>query len=84
MKFFKTFLVAIVLIASISMVSCKDNKSKTDAETTIGKQGKEYTSAFVCPMHCEDSGSDQEGICDTCGMTLVKNEDHFENGHIHE
>ena len=25
------------------------------------KQGKEYTAAYVCPMHCEGSGSDQEG-----------------------
>lgn len=82
MKIFESLLVAIVVIASITTVSCKDNKTKT--ETTIEKQGKEFTSAYVCPMHCEDSGSDHEGTCDTCGMTLVKNEDHFANGDTDE
>lgn len=84
MKIFKSFLVAIVIIASIAMVSCKDNKTKIETEITTEKQGKEFTSAYVCPMHCEDSGSDKEGKCDTCGMTLVKNEDHNANGHKHE
>jgi hypothetical protein len=37
------------------------------------KQGKEYTSAYICPMHCEGSGSDQPGECPTCGMEYVKN-----------
>ena len=82
MKFFKSILVAIILIASVTMVSCKE--TKTETETTAETQGKEYTSAYVCPMHCKDSGSDTEGTCDTCGMTLVKNEDHKANGHTHD
>ena len=81
-KFFKSLLVAIALMAVVTMVSCKDNKTKT--ETTTEKQGKEYTSAYVCPMHCKDSGGDKEGKCGTCGMTLVKNEDHTTNEHTHE
>ena len=72
-----------VVIASITMVYCKDKTTDAKTETTE-KQGKEYTSAYVCPMHCKDSGSDKEGTCDTCGMTLVKNEDHKANGHKHE
>lgn len=83
MKNFKSLLVAMVIIAAVSMVSCKDNTTETKTETTE-KQGKEYTSAYVCPMHCKDSGSDKEGKCDTCGMTLVKNKDHKANGHKHE
>jgi hypothetical protein len=83
MNNFKSILAAIVVIASVSMVSCKDNKAEVKEETTA-KQGAEYTSAYVCPMHCKDSGSDTEGVCDTCGMTLVKNEDHTANGHKHE
>ncbi|MGB5170530.1 heavy metal-binding domain-containing protein [Eudoraea sp.] len=83
-KIIKLFLSGILAIASITMVSCKDNKTKTETETTTEQQGKEYTSAYVCPMHCKDSGSDQEGTCDTCGMTLVKNEDHGTNSHAHE
>ncbi len=94
MKNFKSILGSIVLIAAVSILSCKDKKGETKVETkveakieteiTTEKQGKEYTSAYVCPMHCADSGSDAEGTCDTCGMTLVKNEDHKANGHSHE
>jgi len=83
----KSILVAMVVLVSVSIVSCKDNKTETKTETeteTNEKQGKEYTSAYVCPMHCEGSGSDTEGTCGTCGMTLVKNEDHKANGHKHE
>ncbi len=83
MNNFKSILVGMVVIVSVLMVSCKDNKAETKTETTA-KQGTEYTSAYVCPMHCKDSGSDKEGTCDTCGMTLVKNEDHKMNGHKHE
>jgi uncharacterized paraquat-inducible protein A len=82
MKNFKSILLALVVLASVLMVSCKDNKAEIKTETTE-KQGKEYTSAYVCPMHCDGSGSDNEGTCGTCGMTLVKNEDHKANGHKH-
>lgn len=43
---------------------------------TADKQGKEYTSKYVCQMHCEGSGSDEEGKCPVCGMTYVLNEDY--------
>ena len=46
-----------------------------DNMETADKQGKEYTSKYVCPMHCEGSGSDEEGKCPVCGMTYVLNED---------
>ena len=42
---------------------------------TAKMEGKEYTSTYVCPMHCEGSGSDEEGKCPVCGMTYVLNED---------
>jgi len=79
----KSILVAMVVLATVTMVSCKDNKAETTTESTE-KQGKEYTAAYVCPMHCDGSGSDTEGTCDTCGMTLVENEDHKANGHKHD
>ncbi|MFT5863881.1 MAG: putative paraquat-inducible protein A [Flavobacteriales bacterium] len=82
MKKLKTILVAMVVMGTLTMVSCKDSKSETKAATA--QEGTEYTSAYVCPMHCTDSGSDTEGTCGTCGMTLVKNEDHKANGHTHE
>jgi uncharacterized protein involved in copper resistance len=54
-----------------------------DNMETADKQGKEYTSKYVCPMHCEGSGSDEEGKCPVCGMTYVLNEEHTANGHTH-
>lgn len=46
-------------------------------------QGKEYTSAYVCPMHCEGSGSAEMGECPVCGMDYVVHEDHVDDGHTH-
>lgn len=37
------------------------------------ESGKEYASAYVCPMHCEGSGSDSEGKCPVCEMDYKKN-----------
>jgi hypothetical protein len=65
------------------VLPCKDNKAAVK-EGAIAKQGAEYTSAYVCPVHCKDSGSDKEVACNTCGMTLMKNEDHAAKGHKHE
>ena len=84
MKNLKLVLVAMVVFAAVTIVSCKDNKSETKVETTTEEQGKEYTSAYVCPMHCEGSGSDEEGNCPVCGMDYVLNEDHKDDGHKHD
>lgn len=90
----KSILAATVLIVTMTMVSCKDKTTETKTETVTETEtaienstevkGKEYTAAYVCPMHCADSGSDTEGNCGSCGMALVKNEDHTANGHTHE
>lgn len=47
-------------------------------ESSIDKTGKEYTSAYICPMHCEGSGSDKEGKCPACKMDYEKNEEQIE------
>jgi hypothetical protein len=67
---------SIIILSLFLLASCKETpKKETEVKTEItAKQGKEYTSAYVCPMHCTGSGSDVEGSCNTCGMTLVKNE----------
>mgnify|MGYP006897289467 CR=1 FL=1 len=75
----KTIL-AIAFVASLLLtVSCKDkaeqnNETTTEQTESAENQGKEYTSAYVCPMHCEGSGSDEEGNCPKCGMAYVANE----------
>ena len=52
---------------------------------TQAKEGPEYTSTYICPMHCEGSGSSEPGNCPVCKMAYVKNEDHQADheGHDH-
>lgn len=86
--------------ALFSMVACggqkqesgsMDSMDHTHAEagqstdtTTVHGQGKEYTSAYVCPMHCEGSGSNEPGKCPVCGMEYVAQNDHVKDGHTHQ
>ena len=58
-----------------------------EAAANIGEthtEGKAYTSTYVCPMHCEGSGSDQPGNCPVCGMDYVARAEHLQDGHGHE
>ncbi len=77
-----------VFSLSLSIASCGNKaKSSTNAETTevvVDKTGKEYTSAYVCPMHCKKSGSDKAGECPVCKMDYVVNKKHKNNAHNHE
>lgn len=80
---------AIVFVTTILVsISCKgkseqNKKTTTEQTETTEKQGKEYVSAYVCPMHCEGSGSDTEGTCPKCGMDYVTKEEHQKDGHKH-
>lgn len=58
----------IFLLFAISfLASCGSNTSNTEQSQT----GIEYTSAYICPMHCEGSGSETAGQCPVCGMDYV-------------
>lgn len=77
------FLIVALFAIGLTLTSC-GNKSNNYTQTEQSeKQGKEYTSAYVCPMHCEGSGSDEAGKCPVCGMDYVKNENHKKDGHKH-
>lgn len=56
----------------------EDHSMQSDLSDSMVKDGPEYTSKYVCPMHCEGSGSDTEGKCPVCGMTYVVNENYNE------
>lgn len=47
-----------------------------NAESEQDKSGPEYTSKYICPMHCSGSGSAEAGKCPVCNMDYVLNEDH--------
>ena len=64
-----------------------------EQEATTGEDmsGPEYTSAYVCPMHCEGSGSAEPGTCPACGMEYVASADlqgsdgdMHDHGHDHD
>lgn len=90
MKSLKIVLTLMIFsLLTLGIYSCGDGKktdSKTEQTEDATKQGKEYTSDYICPMHCEGSGSEKPGECRVCGMKYKKNdktttEDH--SGHNH-
>ncbi|HMQ50107.1 MAG TPA: heavy metal-binding domain-containing protein [Saprospiraceae bacterium] len=72
-----SFVLFALFVASTACAPSHTNSSATEP------QGKEYTSAYVCPMHCKDSGSEQVGQCPVCGMDYIKNSEHQADGHKH-
>lgn len=91
-----TLIILFLALATVVIVSsCKhkhghDHDHTHDQVSEIDKSGKEYTSAYVCPMHCEGSGSATEGTCPVCKMDYVKNKktksgnSHQHDGHNHD
>jgi hypothetical protein len=84
-----------ILLLGLGFTACKHNHSHdSDKSETVDKSGPEYTSTFICPMHCKGSGSDKPGKCPVCGMDYVANEDldnvssggdgHDHDGHDHD
>jgi uncharacterized paraquat-inducible protein A len=79
----KTVLALTVVSFMLTTVACKGGARTTSETPAEQVEMDKYTSAYVCPMHCEGSGSSKEGSCPKCGMDYVKNEDHNANGHKH-
>ncbi|MFZ1749287.1 MAG: heavy metal-binding domain-containing protein [Saprospiraceae bacterium] len=79
-------------ILSLGLMSCGNKAAATTEEATTevavdttameapATDGIEYTSAFICPMHCAGSGSAEAGKCPACGMDYVANADHKHEG----
>lgn len=91
MKLLKSLsLVSVLFCFSLFMLSCGgesnaasgEQKEAAATEAAHG-EGKEYTSAYVCPMHCEGSGSEEAGKCPVCGMDYIAQAEHTKDGHAH-
>lgn len=80
-----------MLFLGLGMTACKHNNDHshkageateaTDAATDAAHSGPEYTSAYVCQMHCKGSGSAEPGNCPVCGMAYIANENYKADGH---
>ncbi|MBK8562043.1 MAG: hypothetical protein IPN76_01470 [Saprospiraceae bacterium] len=83
----KKLIYSILAMATFTLVACgSDHQHKNSASGSEAKAHgttKEYTSAYVCPMHCEGSGSDQPGKCPVCEMDYVALSEHLNDGHNH-
>ena len=86
MKYLKLFSLLLVFGAFMAVSACNNSSGKDSSEKMeeVDKNGPEYTSAYVCPMHCDGSGSAEQGECPVCGMAYVANEDMKGNGDGHD
>ncbi len=71
----KTLIKSIGLLIGITFMACTftPNQSKED------QTGTEFSSAYICPMHCDGSGSSEAGNCPVCKMDYVQNPDSVNN-----
>lgn len=72
------------LITACGSEANSGSQETTENEAAAHGDGPEYTSAYVCPMHCAGSGSDEPGQCPVCGMDYVAKHDHTDDGHSHQ
>lgn len=76
--------IALCLLVGLLMYSCGGNNNSNNASSTEPHgENAAYTSAYICPMHCKDSGSEKAGTCPVCGMDYVKLDEHTKDGHKH-
>ena len=70
----------LALLFVVSFTTSCNSADKSNAKKKIEKVNKatdkEYTSAYVCPMHCKGSGAAEMGTCPVCKMDYEKNEDY--------
>ena len=81
------FTICLIFVACSIFISCSGGTQETKTvkiEKATDKNGKEYTSRYICPMHCKGSGSEVKGQkCPACEMDLVENRNHAHYGHNH-
>ncbi|MCB0663468.1 MAG: hypothetical protein KDC24_12060 [Saprospiraceae bacterium] len=59
---------------AVENVEAAATEAAETMEEATDQSGPEYTSMYVCPMHCAGSGSAEPGTCPSCGMDYVMNE----------
>ena len=89
MKNIKTIFFFLAMMATTALVSSCGNSSHEHEHNQAHEhaaphgEGKAFTSAYVCPMHCDGSGGEAEGKCPVCGMDYVMQDEHVKDGHKH-
>lgn len=76
----KNLILSCILLLCFSInFQCKNKSAETPSTEKpvmekVDNTGPEFTSKYICPMHCKGSGSDTTGICPACGMDYELNE----------
>lgn len=83
MKNIETSKLLSIAFSVLLLLSCGGQSPAPHEPSTEHGDGTEFTSTYVCPMHCPGSGSGMEGICQICGMNYVLLTEHSRNGHVH-
>lgn len=88
MKSIKSIATALLFGAVLSLAACgsgSEHSHEHGTEASMEGHGDDarFTSAYVCPMHCEGSGSAEEGKCPVCGMAYITKADHDKKSHSH-
>ncbi|MEO6189246.1 MAG: heavy metal-binding domain-containing protein [Saprospiraceae bacterium] len=82
----KKYIYIILLMTCILGFQCKEkikpNEKGRPMMEKVDESGTEFTSQYVCPMHCKGSGSDHPGKCPVCEMDYELNES-FKKDSIH-
>ncbi len=71
------FILPLAITLTFTLTSCgsKGTEKKQDGKEQKNDTAKTaQAAAYICPMHCEGSESNEPGKCKVCGMDLVKNE----------
>lgn len=64
----------VLALGLVGGVACNQQKPATEESQTTST--KITDKAYICPMKCEGSASDQPGKCPVCQMDLEKNPDY--------
>lgn len=83
MKTLRSSILVSIFALAISITGCDTGtassadpaSAQTSGGNTMTKLGPEFTAAYICPMHCEGSGSDKPGKCPVCEMDYRENTD---------
>jgi len=67
-------MIALAITTSVLLGACGTKETKENTpEATLAEPVINTTHAYICPMNCENSASNEPGQCKVCGMDLVKN-----------
>ena len=72
----KNIISSLLLVLALAGFGACTQQTANEAATDTIQTDAADQKAYVCPMNCENSASDEPGQCPVCGMDLVKNENY--------